>query len=87
MKVYVVRGDTGTYSDFMFWEVRAFSDENLAQQLCAQLIEWLKEHRLYRPWYDKRPEMMPIPKKCPLDPGFLCIDGVNYNVWSIEAET
>jgi hypothetical protein len=83
MIAHIVRGDTGIYSDFRFWDVAAFSDSDRAKDLCFQLNEWCRENKLTRndPWipYDKRPTT------CPFDPQFeYDADGTSYEVWSIE---
>ena len=39
MKIYIVRGSTGAYSDERNWLVKAFSDKEKADLLCKELQE------------------------------------------------
>lgn len=49
MKIYVVIGQTGEYSDNTQWLVRAYKTEKEAQDFCLMAIKWAEEyHRKYR---------------------------------------
>ena len=39
MKIYIVKGSTGAYSDKVTWLVKAFSDKGKADLLCRELNE------------------------------------------------
>ena len=39
MKIYIVEGSTGAYSDITTWLVKAFSDKGKADLLCKELQE------------------------------------------------
>lgn len=39
MKIYIVEGSTGAYSDITTWLVKAFSDKGKADLLCRELRE------------------------------------------------
>ena len=39
MKIYIVEGSTGAYSDKVTWLVKAFSDKGKADLLCKELQE------------------------------------------------
>jgi hypothetical protein len=88
MKVYVVRGSAGAYSDYRFWEVKAFTDIAPANTLCGQLNEWLVANKLHTSQEGKlAPEPWEFDGKCPLDPEFDSSSyGTQYEVWSIEVE-
>jgi len=89
MKAYVVRGETGAYSSFRIWEVRAFNDQARADMLCKELNAWClanichtsQEGQLYNAGNF-------APESCPLDPHFEGDDiyGTKYSVWDIEVE-
>jgi hypothetical protein len=83
---HIVRGSTGEYSDYRFWEVSAFSDKARADALCATLNAWCKESGV-----NHHPQGIPADDRynltCPYDPNFeVDYTGTMYEVWSIEVE-
>ena len=49
MKIYVVVGQTGDYSDNIQWLVRAYETEKEAQDFCLMAIKWAeKYHEKYK---------------------------------------
>ena len=80
--IYVVRGTTGEYSDFTFWDVRAFFDESAAIALMTLLNNWCIENKL-----DDRGNYRSIYGKPPEDPGFKnYYTGTTYGVIPIPMD-
>ena len=46
-KVFIVRGSTGEYSDFCFWDVSAFLDVKQARKLKNKLNAWLRKNNAH----------------------------------------
>ena len=79
MKVYVVRGSCGEYSDYRMWDVKAFASERAASDFCTGLNLWCIENGVAK---DSDYSL-----KCPLDPNFESdYTGTSYHVWDIEVE-
>ena len=73
--IYLVVGQTGEYSDYQEWNVRAFHDKVSAQALCGNLNEWCREKNLH----EANKDWSRI--TCPLDPHFQCdYSGTKYIV-------
>lgn len=85
--VYIVRGDTGDYSDFCMWDVKAYRSKDEADALCARLNDWLRSKQFHRDQCkkaqcpaDRRDE------KPPEDPGYMSpsYGGNEYDVWPVD---
>lgn len=86
-RVYIVRGDTGEYSDFQMWDVAAFHSEDNAKALAARLNGWLTLNKLHRDQNNAGGYRSSREEKPPEDPGFQCdYTGAKYEVWSIEVK-
>jgi len=86
MKIYVIQGSTGEYSDHMEWPVCAFKDEQKAKDFVVQLTKEAQElfaaskHYLEYEYYDSAEVGLP-----PNDPDFNCYYG-RFNYVYFEAE-
>jgi hypothetical protein len=94
-QVYIITGETGSYSDQLLWYVASFDREQDAKDYCKLLNDWLKENFLletnvdeYHKWqvYNRieGPDMRPT--ECPYDENFDCYksDGAKYNVVAVK---
>ena len=82
MKIYIVMGESGEYSDRNVWDVKAFKNEIDARKFvedCTKEGNILKLKYEYE-WYDST-----IHDKHPLDPDFK-IRGNDFNYWIEETE-
>lgn len=84
MKVHLVVGQTGEYSDHQEWFVSVFDGKEDADKFCAMLNDWCKEHGVheddFKADWEERHKL-----KCPHDPAFGCdYNGVSYYVAEVE---
>lgn len=91
MKIYIVRGYTGEYSDQSNWLVKAFNKEKSAKKLvddlsklCSLIFVEMKILGIHSEEFDQYINSSGILK---LDPGFLMdYTGTLYTVEEIELE-
>lgn len=81
MKIYIVEGTTGEYSDRSEWPVAAYADESLAQQHAEAAKRWYEEHDCFERHYDEIFQN-------PFDP-FMHINytGTDWTVYEVELRT
>ncbi len=88
-EVYIVRGQTGAYSDYQEWDAAAFFRRDDADALVKQLNEWCLAnlaHTSQEKERARRKHLERIPVLCPLDSQFNCdgLYGTEYNLATIE---
>ena len=90
MKIYVIQGSTGEYSDHMEWPVCAFKDEQKAKDFIVQLTQeanaFMAQFSDSYEWYDwfyefESRRFGPPPN----DPKFRC-DSSRFNYAYFETE-
>lgn len=80
--VYVIRGETGEYSDRTDWTVKAFRTEMAAQDYLAKLVAWDAEHGAR--WEEFAYEDEPNPSN-PFDPHYKRrYDGTTYHIEAVD---
>lgn len=89
--VYIVRGNSGDYSDFTQWDLAAFREATAAQALCNKMNGWLAEYGMLRDGNNCAAyrERRSTPNECPFDPGFhgVSYGGGEYEVWAVEVRS
>ena len=86
MKIYIVQGSTGEYSDHMEWPVRAFDSERKAQDFVNKLSE---EYRFLKQKYGHHgfSWYCHIEEENMTDPNMRSdYTGTNYSYFEIELE-
>lgn len=79
-KVYIVCGNTGTYSGFRIWDVAAFLLEEHAQKFCDELNAWCKSKGVDQGSEGRISHSLRRLTN-PLDPNYGCdSNGVRYGV-------
>lgn len=88
MKVYIVFGETGEYSDYWQWPIRVFSTESAAQKCVDALEMWAKHNKVSRSDYPNYADRGKIAATCPFAPercdvGYI---GIGFGIDEVEAE-
>lgn len=78
MKIFVVEGGTGEYSDTRTWVVKAFRDEEEAEVFVRHATEWAND--TYKTKSYRNPNL-----KSPYDPYFM-MDHTGTEYWIVEVE-
>ena len=92
MKIYVVEGSCGEYSDHREWPVHAYANELLAQAKVQELTEWANEIRIKFKdkswdWSDYVNELSDEARNHLPDPNFNWdYSGFNYYYYLIELD-
>jgi hypothetical protein len=91
MKIYVVEGSCGEYSDHNEWPVHAYTDESIAQTKVKELTEWANEIQLKYDeswdWYEYVSSLSEEEKNKLSDPDFRWdYSGFNYYYYQVELD-
>lgn len=83
MKLYIVHGSTGEYSDHRSWTVAAYKDEAMAQAHVKAALDWVEKNVDPNASYSERDKY-----KNPFDPR-MSIDytGVDWTLGWVELRT
>ena len=88
MKIYLVTGEMGEYSDRMEWLVCAYASRELAEKHMRAANAWIEDTKSkYDDWFDFRNAVREKETSSPYDPGLedvYSLDGVEYCVSGVE---
>ena len=87
MKVYIVEGQTGEYSDYRNWPVKAFQDEQKAKAFTETLNAKAQALGIATTGCHWAESQKIVPQMQELDPG-VSIDytGVSYSFYELDLE-
>ena len=86
IRVWILTGETGEYSDRTEWLVRAYTDKAKAEAECLKFCEWLRENGVYMDSVTNKSSIYDL--KFDLDPNFQCdYTGTRYYLQETELES
>jgi hypothetical protein len=80
MKIYIVTGSTGEYSDWTEWDVKAFQEEKAAACYTELLNDWCKAYG----YQDNKEHVFFETEPNPYDNNFSCYGQTYYTYHELE---